>query len=30
MDALCGGGWMNALSRVVEWMRYIGVVGFML
>ena len=30
MDALCRGGWMDALSWVVEWMRYVGVVGWML
>ena len=29
MDALRRGGWMNALSRVVVWMRYVGVVGWM-
>ena len=29
MDGLCRGGWMDALSRVVEWMRYVGVVVWM-
>ena len=29
MAALCTGDWMDALSRLVEWMRYVGVVGWM-
>ena len=28
-DALSRGGWMGELNRVVGWMRYVGVVGWM-
>ena len=29
MDAISRVGWMNTQSRVVEWMRYVGMVGWM-
>ena len=29
MDGINRGGWMDALSKVVEWMRYVGVFGWM-
>ena len=29
MDAISRGGWMVALDRVCEWMRYVAVVEWM-